>query len=80
MWQCTLEMSRSDVLLQSIEDFYDDTKHFELLKGAKFLVKQETSRGRNLFHKLLAPLAGILEKKTGVSLRNLEWYVHASVS
>jgi hypothetical protein len=43
-------MSRSDVLLQSITEFYDDPAHFDLLKN-------------------------ILEKKSGVSLRNLEWFI-----
>ena len=42
--------SRSDVLLQSIHEFYQDPGHFELLKS-------------------------ILEKKSGVSLRNLEWFI-----
>jgi hypothetical protein len=43
-------MSRSDVLLKSITEFYDDPNHFDLLKN-------------------------ILEKKSGVSLRNLEWFI-----
>jgi hypothetical protein len=42
--------SRSDVLLKSITEFYDDPGHYDLLKG-------------------------ILEKKSGVSLRNLEWFI-----
>ena len=43
-------MSRSDVLLKSITEFYEDPNHFDLLKN-------------------------ILEKKSGVSLRNLEWFI-----
>ena len=43
-------MSRSDVLLKSITEFYDDQSHFDLLKN-------------------------ILEKKSGVSLRNLELFI-----
>ena len=43
-------MSRSDLLLKSITEFYEDSENFELLKG-------------------------ILEKTSGVSLRNLEWFI-----
>jgi hypothetical protein len=43
-------MSRSDVLLESIRDFYVDPDNFTLLKN-------------------------ILEKKTKISLRNLEWFI-----
>jgi hypothetical protein len=43
-------MSRSDLLLKSITEFYEDPENFELLKG-------------------------ILEKTSGVSLRNLEWFI-----
>jgi hypothetical protein len=43
-------MSRSDVLLKSITEFYEDPNNFDLLKN-------------------------ILEKKSGVSLRNLEWFI-----
>ncbi len=43
-------MSRSDVLLESIRDFYTNDDHFTVLKN-------------------------ILEKKTNVSLRNLEWFI-----
>ena len=43
-------MSRSDLLLKSITEFYDEPCNFELLKG-------------------------ILEKTSGVSLRNLEWFI-----
>ena len=43
-------MSRSDLLLKSITEFYEEPENFELLKG-------------------------ILEKTSGVSLRNLEWFI-----
>ena len=43
-------MSRSEVLLQSVQNFYSEPKHSEALSD-------------------------ILEKKSGVSLRNLEWFV-----
>ena len=43
-------MSRSDLLLKSITEFYDEPCNFELLKR-------------------------ILEKTSGVSLRNLEWFI-----
>ena len=42
--------SRSDVLLKSISEFYDEPGNYSLLKS-------------------------ILEKKSGVSLRNLEWFI-----
>jgi hypothetical protein len=43
-------MSRSDVLLESIKEFYKEPTNFEILKS-------------------------ILEKKSAVSLRNLEWFI-----
>ncbi len=43
-------MSRSEVLLQSVQSFYNEPKNSEALSD-------------------------ILEKKSGVSLRNLEWFV-----
>ena len=43
-------MSRADVLLGSINEFYADQKHADTL-------------------------VNILEKKSGISLRNLEWFI-----
>ncbi len=43
-------MSRSELLLEATNKFYDDPKNLEILKS-------------------------ILEKKSSVSLRNLEWFI-----
>jgi hypothetical protein len=43
-------MSRSDLLLKSVDEFYNDEKNMECLTD-------------------------ILEKKRGISLRNLEWFI-----
>ena len=43
-------MSRSETLLNSVNQFYSDNKNSEILKD-------------------------ILEKRSGISLRNLEWFI-----
>lgn len=43
-------MSRSETLLNSVNQFYSDSKNSEILKD-------------------------ILEKRSGISLRNLEWFI-----
>jgi hypothetical protein len=43
-------MSRSELLLEATNKFYEDPKHLEILKS-------------------------ILEKKSSISLRNLEWFI-----